>query len=286
MSLDSAKESVSGLVGGICLTYGGLPFENCKVRMQMQKYAFRDSFQDILGHSGLTGFWRGAIPGLASAISENTVLFTVNGIFRRMIQQNKEALSLQQEFLVGGMCGVVTSCVICPLEMLKVRQQSSGVLNVTGDNHWGLFKTGRHVWKTQGLSGFYSGLPALWARDIPFNILFFGSYETTSHFFSKYSQNPETNRSGRPKISKIETMMAGGLAGALAWSVVFPFDVVKTQIQSGREHGSIAQVFRKNLRQGSFKSLYRGCSMAIARAFIANGFLFLGVETTHELLSS
>ena len=54
--------------------------------------------------------------------------------------------------------------------------------------------------------------------------------------------------------------LCGGTAGAIGIFIGFPFDLVKTQIQSfpGR-FPSAWSCFKHTVKEGGFSSLYRGC---------------------------
>lgn len=90
--------------------------------------------------------------------------------------------------------------------------------------------------KEQGLGSLYRGTPATLIRDTPSMGLYFASYEgikgwmKTQWGFSK----------------EASSCWAGGLAGALSWGVIYPFDVVKsiqqvlcTPLTNGGEKGGI-----------------------------------------------
>lgn len=101
----------------------------------------------------------------------------------------------------------------------------------------------------------------------------------------------------------------GGLAGATAWSAVFPFDTIKSvvqtgvlpgggggpsqlqqQVAAGRRVGpppAFGEALRAVLRHGGGVrgGLYRGWSAAVLRAFPANAALFWGVHTAEAALS-
>jgi hypothetical protein len=77
--------------------------------------------------------------------------------------------------------------------------------------------------------------------------------------------------------------LSGGLGGCIGWSLVLPFDVVKTRVQSGAESRALPLVRRIVATEG-VQGLFRGWTAAVVRAFPANACLFLGVEVTTRLL--
>jgi hypothetical protein len=96
----------------------------------------------------------------------------------------------------------------------------------------------------------------------------------------------------------IRASAQGGLAGVTGWSVVFPFDTIKSVAQTGALPGAPAGMphtaaappafdvaARAVLAHGGVKSLYRGWSAAVMRAFPANAALLWGVHTAERLFN-
>ena len=137
----------------------------------------------------------------------------------------------------------------------------------------GWFTEARHVVETQGAQGLFRGLTALLLRDVPFNSLFYGSYETICTAMMRARSLESKDDLGTPSI-----FAAGGLAGCLGWSVIMPFDVAKTRLQSGSVRGPLLVLMQRIVREEGVAALFTGWTAAIARAFPANAGLFAGVE--------
>jgi solute carrier family 25 ornithine transporter 2/15 len=198
---------------------------------------------------------------------------------------------------MGSFTGIFTSIAICPFEVLKVR------LQVAGPRH-SLFGEMRHVLKTEGFGGLYRGIIPLMSRDVPFNTLyeralthsspahahgpsilvhdrthepharrFYGSYETICTGLLRLR-----GLQSKDELDSVSIFFAGGLAGCLGWSVVLPFDVVKTRLQAGSTKTPMLQLMGKIVREEGAAALFNGWSAAIVRAFPANAGLFLGAE--------
>jgi len=79
--------------------------------------------------------------------------------------------------------------------------------------------------------------------------------------------------------------IAGGLTGALTWAIVYPFDVIKTQIQTApvntpKHERTIAVVTAKIIKEHGWQRLFRGLSVTCLRAFPVNGIIFPVYEYT------
>ena len=80
------RDTLCGGVGSVCCVYAGLPFEVVKLRLQTQPTSYGgplECFARILRGEGALALWKGATPAVASAMTENAIVFTANGIFRR-----------------------------------------------------------------------------------------------------------------------------------------------------------------------------------------------------------
>ena len=90
--------------------------------------------------------------------------------------------------------------------------------------------------------------------------------------------------SGLSIPTELAVPLAGGTSGAMAWLTSFPFDCVRAGVQgqsldnnklkTGRE------VFQELMESRGLRSLYRGVSAAVARAFIVSSTRFSAYEVT------
>mmetsp|Transcript_53392 Transcript_53392/g.155658 ORF Transcript_53392/g.155658 Transcript_53392/m.155658 type:complete len:308 (-) Transcript_53392:278-1201(-) len=297
------KDTASGACGAVCCTYAGLPFDVVKVRLQSQSQALlraavetsvvptyggpADCIARMVREEGITTFFRGAIPALWSAVSENAVGITVQHAVHRQLARaygNPDIrFSMPTECLIGGFTGFFTSLAMCPFEVAKVKlQAASSDRRVGGTKHQGragIYTCMRSVVKADGAAGLYRGLTGLWARDIPFNALFYGSYESICTMMMWLG-----NHNSKDQLNGVQVMCAGGCAGAVGWSLVLPFDVVKTRQQTGQAVGSLFHIMRTIWKREGMSGLFAGWGPAVLRAIPANGGLFLGVELSSRWL--
>lgn len=78
--------------------------------------------------------------------------------------------------------------------------------------------------------------------------------------------------------------MTGALCSSLAWTTVWPFDVVKSRVQSGRFEGkSVVQVLREVVKDGH---LYRGIAPGLVRSAIANGCGMVAYNSTLKFMKN
>lgn len=127
------------------------------------------------------------MPALSAALTENVVVFAVNGALKRLVvaagwvgadsvgaNGAGAGLSTSTEMCLGAMSGFVSATAICPLEVLKCRLQvdrarAGGGAGPAGGGGGGgggqLLRCAAELWRAEGAAGFFRGMSALWARE-------------------------------------------------------------------------------------------------------------------------
>jgi hypothetical protein len=62
--------------------------------------------------------------------------------------------------------------------------------------------------------------------------------------------------SSKDELGTPTIFMAGGLAGCLGWSVIMPFDVAKTRLQSGAARGPLLQLMSRIIQEEGVRAPY------------------------------
>jgi len=103
------------------------------------------------------------------------------------------------------------------------------------------------------------GLASCLLREIPANAIYFGSY----------SYSRENN---------IDVLPSGAIAGASSWLITYPFDIIKTQVQSGEldTKTAILQMVKRKTHMSS------GLGFCLTRAVIVNSIGFYVYETCRD----
>ena len=287
--MEFLKDMVSGFIGGVCCTFAGLPLDLVKVRQQT---IFKDktlsaAFLATVRKEGVFALWKGSTPALASVLTENAVVFAANGVIKRIVLENQpnKTLSFYQEAYVGGLSAIFSATAICPAEVVKVRMQVS--IKDQNRRKPSFFKTIQNLYSEGGVRLFFRGLPSILSRDIPFYVLFFTSYEMYMSTLKSYINRPTIDAMvghDDENISPVHYVMGGGFAGMIAWSFVFPFDVIKSRQQSSVKQASFSHIAKDILFREGLRQSMKGWTAAVLRGFPANGALFLGVEVSKKLM--
>ncbi|WVQ95620.1 hypothetical protein IAU59_002718 [Kwoniella sp. CBS 9459] len=238
-----AVDFTAGVIAGAAGLVVGQPFDVVKVRYQTPQYAGRYSstfgaLGSIVKEEKLKGLFKGVTSPMI-----NGCVFTSYSFFMKLQlpADSQVEPSLGQIFLAGAGSGVVSSTLTCPIELIKIREQSAPPHVNTSTI--GVLK---HIIRTDGFRGLFRGFGATAMRDLAYGPYFF-TYEALLRLF-KYMKTPPLPESSRRHeghtlideaemelssgLSWPELMAAGGIAGVTAWLATFPLDVLKTRLQS------------------------------------------------------
>jgi solute carrier family 25 (mitochondrial carnitine/acylcarnitine transporter), member 20/29 len=70
--------------------------------------------------------------------------------------------------------------------------------------------------KPGGFINLYRGFFSTLLREIPFNIIYFVSYEETKKIILKKKE----------KLNPVDYLLCGGIAGTVTWAVIYPTDII------------------------------------------------------------
>ena len=70
--------------------------------------------------------------------------------------------------------------------------------------------------------------------------------------------------------------LAGGISGAFTWAIIYPFDVIKSQIQTGPldKRISMWKVGYDIVKEHGWRYMFRGLGVTLCRAFPVNAIIF------------
>lgn len=276
------NDVVASAFGSAACVYTGLPFDTVKVRLQCAPTKFTGVLPCIrktITEDGVFALWRGSIPALIGALSENVVAFGTNGIIKRIIgdfdkaDENGKKQLTWTPIIAGSLTGALTSFVLCPCDILKCRSQ---VHIAKGLATQSLLSMTKEIIHSRGWRGLYTGLSWQLMRDVPFYGTFFGSYEILCQLFKNHTDWSE------PAIYFI----SGGLAGQIGWIASIAPDTVKSRIQTCHLVISGTTIAKDIYATRGLRGFFLGLEVAVLRAFPANAALFLGYEYSRKVVSS
>ncbi|QCD96954.1 solute carrier family 25 [Vigna unguiculata] len=152
--------------------------------------------------------------------------------------------------IAGGVAGATSRTATAPLDRLKVVMQVQ-----TTRAH--IMPAIKAIWKEGGLLGFFRGNGLNVLKVAPESAIRFYSYEMLKTFIVR-AKGEET----QANIGAKGRLLAGGIAGAIAQTVIYPMDLVKTRLQTyaceSRRIPSLGTLSKDIWLQEGPRAFYRG----------------------------
>ena len=160
------------------------------------------------------------------------MIFTGESVATRILEPNLqpgEVASPVNSFLAGSAGGLLQCVILVPSEVIKCTMQAGSIPSIA--NSSGAFaptiETIRYIQRTEGIRGLYKGLGVTCLREIPAIGIYFFSYKNIRSKLHSWQGGTAAT-----EVSTPATMVAGAVAGALSWLLLYPIDVIKTNMQS------------------------------------------------------
>lgn len=295
-----ASDLASGTVAGAAQLVVGHPFDTIKVKLQSggQFNGPLDAAKQTLKKEGFRGFFKGMGAPLATVAAFNAVLFTSRGFMQSILaHKDGSPLTVSDQALAGAGAGAAAALVAAPTELLKCRLQAQGEVGVVLQRlaaagidpktvkiyHGPLDVVNHVVMHEGGISGLFRGTAPTLLREVPGNVIMFGTYEGLKRLFAQ-----QQGLSSTSELSSWSLMCAGAVGGGAFWALTYPMDMIKSKIQVDDVHNpayrGIADTAAKLYRAEGVRGLYRGFAPCVVRAFPANGAAFVVYEMVSKLL--
>jgi len=215
------------------------------------------TFRTVAGQEGAGGLWRGLGVSVGYVIPTSILHFVLYEALMGTVK-DREGVGAAAPALSGGLARAVAVSSFAPLEMVRMNVmaggrgvQGAGGRNVphgypkpphVGARNW--LEAARMVWANHGVGGFWTGLRATLARDVPYSAAYWLTYENVRGVIAdakksrqgawgeEGSAGPEggTVRS-ESGVALFENFAAGGFSATVACILTNPVDVVKTRHQ-------------------------------------------------------
>ena len=146
---------------------------------------------------------------------------------RLMLRLGGDRLSYRDAVYVASSAAaeLVADVGLCPFEAVKVRVQTNPSFAR------GLLDGLPRMLRQDGVGALYAGLLPLWARQLPYTVIKFASFERIATALFSYSPVTKDDMSRSQQLSVVFT--AGYLAGVLCGLVSHPADVLVSRLYSG-----------------------------------------------------
>lgn len=266
---------------------------------------------DIVSTEGPLALFRGLATPLLAAGPQSALLFaSYSGFLSLWPSQNASlkataqsacgqgagrsdaamtAAGITRHLSAGAFSGVLATAILTPAELTKVVLQLDR-------GRTPRYRSSVHCLmervRTLGLQqGAYLGTHVMLWREIVGYALYFGVYQACRAALVPWWQTDaararemqlSVNIEGDPAWAQL---LAGGMAGALSWAVIFPLDAVKTLIQSGDGSMGILQAARQLRATRGWRGMFSGFQVCMVRGFIVNAVTFWGYESCVSIIN-
>lgn len=243
--------AVSGLLAGGASHALLTPIDVIKCNLQMRPAPLASHPASMAA----LGLWRGWSPTLLGYSLHGAVKFGLYEEFKFLLQRNvgRDNARKYRDLLYitsSATAEFVACAVLSPFEALKVRLQTSrDFARGVGD---GLPKLVR----LEGVSSLYTGLVALWARQLPLTLINFMSFERIASFIYAIVPVPKESMS-RPQHLGV-VLASGTVSGLFCGAVSHPADVLVTRINASNRPGNVLQRTRVIVDEIGLRGLTKG----------------------------
>ena len=309
----TSKKLVCGGVAGTIGIMIGQPLDLVKIRLQTEPGAYPSAyscFSQTIRNEGIRSLYKGMTAPLCAQFFQNGLIFTGESIALGYLEpdvnfdSDMSSSTVRNVFLAGSFGGLLQCLVLVPADLVKCKMQVDH--SVTGKR--GLYRGSldcfSSVYNNEGMRGLYRGFGVTSVREVPaFGVYFFiyrYSLQCLNALFDGIGMNSkvavvteEVKTKTKPGIA---TLIAGGLAGSGSWVCIYPFDVIKSYVQTstdvasvdknGKVHkplGTIGMATKLYKQHGSVV-FFRGMGITVARAFPVNAIVFYLHETLKNFL--
>jgi solute carrier family 25 (adenine nucleotide translocator) protein 4/5/6/31 len=185
--------------------------------------------------------------------------------------QKGKVEQLLSDLVVGGSIGAVAKTVMAPVERVKLLMQTQDsnpkVRSGEVERYKSIGDCFKRVLSEQGMKAFWRGNLVNCLRYAPQQGSALAFNDLINNMFPNYNSNTEFWKSLGAKLT------SGGLAGAIANTICYPFDFARTRLASdvGKGQGQfkgITHCIVSTVQQQGLTGLYTGWTVTVLGAFV------------------
>jgi solute carrier family 25 protein 42 len=268
--------SLIRMLAGACA--GGLaktvvaPMDRVKIVYQVdagRTFTLRAGFktgQDIVLAEGVRGLWRGHGAELSRVIPHSAIAFLTFARYNEYIERATSSEGYHVKFVAGASAGATASILTYPLDLIRARL-------AVQTSYPNLFKGFKDILQAEGPRGLYHGLSPTIMGMVPYAGLSFATFETLkAQLLKVYGSDGDIPFQMR--------LAAGGVAGLVAQTGSYPFNVIRRRMQVQALQNASDMGFATGLSgYGRYRSVFGAIASIYKIEGLQNG-LFKGITMT------
>ncbi|KAK0725405.1 mitochondrial carrier domain-containing protein [Lasiosphaeris hirsuta] len=294
--VQASKDLFSGAVGGIAQVLIGQPFDIVKVRLQTSN-TYPNAISaatSIWKHEGPLAFYKGTLTPLLGIGACVSIQFGAFHAARRWLEQRNAAanpafipgvhnLGYGQYYAAGAFAGVANSVISGPIEHVRIRLQTQP--HGAGRLYAGPLDCVRKLSAQGGvLGGLYRGEAVTVIREAQAYGVWFLAFEWLMN------ADAARNKVDRKQVPAYKVAFYGGLAGEALWLASYPFDVVKSKMQTDgfgkdQRYKTMRDCFAQTFRAEGARGFWKGIGPTLLRAMPVSAGTFAVVEATMRAIN-
>lgn len=246
------------------------PLELYKIQCQ-NRYMKESTIFNVVKKEGIRYLWKGNGINAIRAFPQFAINYAFFEFSKKNIFHTIED-STKQNFLAGGLAGIVAMACIYPLETIRTRI-SMQMCHSHYQNPWRAFRS-------MSFGELYGGLRMSLLGFGPFSALSFAFYHGYKDHFTLNHYEPNTIK-----------LLSGGLSGLSAITFTYPSDLIRRRLQmqgfdtNVPTYNGIIDCLRKMYKQGGVREWYRGLLPTYVRIFPCLAVQFWCLEKGKQLWS-
>lgn len=172
-------------------------------------------------------------------------------------------LSYTQYYASGAFAGIANTVLSSPIEHIRIRMQTQPHGSARLYN--GPIDCIKKLTAHEGIRGVYRGTAVTLMREANA----YGAWFTAFEFMM--NKDAQRNHIKRDEISTLKVALYGGLAGEALWIWSYPFDVIKSKMQTDgfgetRKYTNMRDCFAKTYKAEGLGGFWRGIGPTLLRA--------------------
>lgn len=205
------------------------------------------------------------------------------GITPEALDAQPKPLSYGQYYAAGAFAGISNTLLSSPIEHIRIRLQTQP--HGAGRLYKGPLDCIGKLSRSPSIPlGLYRGTSVTWLREGQAYGSWFLAFEWMMNSDAKRNNIP------RKEIPTWKIAFYGGLAGEVLWLSSYPFDVVKSKLQSDgleekQRYANMRDAFKQTYRGEGLRGFWKGIGPTLLRAAPVSAGTFAVVEMTMKLIT-
>ncbi|KAM9968010.1 hypothetical protein ACTFIW_002441 [Dictyostelium discoideum] len=174
---------VSGAITGWIVSFVACPIETVKSKLQVQYTGVKlyNGPIDCIKKIGIRGLYKALIP---TGFQRNSLYayFGCYELAQRYLRREDGSMTLGRSFIAGGIAGTGFWLTNFPFDVIRSRIMTMPY-NESPPRYKGMIDCAKHIYRVDGLKGFWKGFSPCLLRTFPANGATFVAYECVMKFF-------------------------------------------------------------------------------------------------------